>query len=100
MRINFDLSPLEQFSFNVLGNTYLMSDLRPLARKARAQTNISEFVYRLPDKTYIYLTIVGDEEQTSALGVGRGWYVAEVLSEESARFAIDALQKFTDHCIG
>jgi hypothetical protein len=43
----------------------------------------------------IWLTIVGDEDQSTIYGVECGWYVAEVLSEEDADFLVKALAEFT-----
>lgn len=95
MRIYFDLPQFAPFEIEVEGTKYAFSSLKPLARKTRRDTNISEFVYRLPTGKYIYLTVVGDEDQTSGYGIHRGWYVAEVIPEDDAKFAIDALAKFT-----
>ena len=95
MRINFDLKPLEPFTFIVEGENYSFSSLKPLAQKLRPATNISEFVYKLPTGKHVYLTVVGDENQTSEYSVHKGWYVAEILSDENAEFLIKALEKFT-----
>lgn len=95
MRIHFDLPEFAPFEFEVEGVKFTFSSLKPLAQKTRVATNISEFVYWLPNGKYVYLTVVGDEDQTSAYGIHRGWYVAEVMSEEDAKFAIDAFAKFT-----
>ena len=67
----------------------------PLAEKGRLTTNIHEYVYKLPTDEYIYVTVVGDEDQTSAYGIHKGWYVIESISEDEAKFDIDALSKFT-----
>lgn len=95
MRIHFDLPEFAPFEFEVEGVKYTFSQLKPLAQKTRVATNISEFVYRLPNGKYVYLTVVGDEDQTSAYGIYRGWYVAEVISEEDAALATNAFAKFT-----
>lgn len=95
MRIHFDLPEFAPFEFEVEGTKYTFSSLKPLAQKTRVAPNISEFVYLLPTGKFVYLTVVGDEDQTSAYGIHRGWYVAEIMSEQDAKFAIDALAKFT-----
>ena len=95
MRIHFDLPQFAPFEIEVEGTKYAFSSMKPLAQKSRLATKVSEFVYRLPTGKYVYLTVVGDEDQTSGFGIHRGWYVAEIISEEDAKFAIDALAKFT-----
>ena len=93
MRKHFQLKQHEPMSFEHNGISYQTSNLQPLAEKMRLATNISELVYQIPTGEYIYLTVVGDEDQTS--GIGKGWYVAEPMTEEEAKFAIDAFAKFT-----
>ena len=95
LRVHFDLKDLEPFTFRVDGVDYGISLLNPLAQKMRIPTNVSEYVYKLPTGKYVYLTVVGDEDQTSAYGIARGWYVAEVLPEKDATWLIQALEPFT-----
>jgi len=57
--------------------------------------NIEESVVETPDGKKIWLTVVGDEDQTSPRGIERGWYVAEVLSEENAAVLISAFTVIT-----
>lgn len=95
MRIYFELEQFAPMVFEYKGKKYEYSHLVPLAQKRRLATNISEYVYQLPTGEYVYVTIVGDENQTSAYGVHKGWYVIEPISEEAAKFDIDALSKFT-----
>ena len=95
MRVHFDLKNFEGFSFEFKGQSYAFSRLVPHAEKRRLATNISEYVFKLPSGNFVYLTVVGDEDQTSAFGVLKGWYVVESLTNEQAVFAIDALSKFT-----
>ncbi len=94
MRIQFDLEQFEKFTFTVNGEKYSISTLEPLAEKSRLKTNIHEYVYKLPTEKYVYLTVVGDENETSALGIYRGWYVAEILTEEDAQLMIKAIENF------
>ncbi len=95
MRIRFELNDLEAFYFEFKGEKYAFSSLKPLARKERLATNIREYIYELPIGDFVYLTVVGDEDQTSGLGVAKGWYVVEELNLEEAKNSIDALAKFT-----
>lgn len=95
MRKYFELADFAPMVFEYKGEKYIYSHLTPLAQKRRLATNISEYVYQLPTNEYVYITIVGDEDQTSAYGIQKGWYVIESLSEEEAKFDIDALSKFT-----
>jgi hypothetical protein len=95
MRVYFDLKEFAPMVFEHKGEKYPFSQLEPLAEKRRLATNISEYVFRLPTSEYVYITVVGDEDQTSAHGIYRGWYVIEPLSKKEAEFAIDALSKFT-----
>lgn len=95
MRVHFNLQDLEPLRIDVEGISYPFASLEPLARKMSLATNINEFVYKLPSGKYVCLTVVGDEDQTSAFGVSRGWYVAEILSEKDALWLIKALEPFT-----
>lgn len=96
MRTHFELKNFGPFRFNADGKIYKFGDLTPLAEKRRPATKIQEYVFKLPTGKHVYLTVVGDEDQTSTMGIERGWYVAEMLSDESAAFMIDAMAKFTD----
>lgn len=95
MRKHFQLQEFEPMVFEYEGVNYQFSHLTPLAEKRRLATNIYEYVYRLPTGQYVYVTVVGEEEETSAYGIHKGWYVIEPISEEEAKFDIDALSKFT-----
>lgn len=96
MRTRFDLKPLEPFTFEVAGQRYAFAHLETLARKERLATLVHEFVYKLPDHGYIYLTVVGDDDQGSGDGIARGWYVVEAMSEKDALWLIEALRPFTE----
>ena len=96
MRIRFDLKPLEPFTFEVTGQCYGFAHLQPLARKERIATLVHEFVYKLPEHGYVYLTVVGDDDQYSGDGIARGWYVVEPMSEKDALWLIDSLRPFTE----
>ena len=95
MRTHFELKNFEPFRFIADGKAYKFGDLTPLAEKRRPATKIHEYVFKLPTGKHVYLTVVGDEDQASAMGIERGWYMAEMLSDENAAFMIDAMAKFT-----
>jgi hypothetical protein len=57
--------------------------------------NIHEYVVETLNGKKVWLTVVGDDDQSSAYGIQRGWYVAQVLSEEDAAFLVEALAAFT-----
>lgn len=95
MRVYFNLKEFEPFSFQINGVNYKFSELKPLAEKTSYATNISELVYKLPSNSYVHLTIVSDEDQISAYGITRGWYVAETINEQDAFWLIKALEPFT-----
>lgn len=95
MRVHFELDQYAPMVFEYKGVEYQFSQLTPLAEKRRLATNIFEYVYKLPTNEYIYVTVVGDGDQKSAIGIHKGWYVVEPISEEDARFDIDALSRFT-----
>ncbi len=95
MRVHFELEEFAPMVFDHQGIKYSFSELTPMAEKRRLATNISEYVYKLPTDEYIYVTVVGDEDQTSGHGVHKGWYVIESIEEKDARFDIDALSQFT-----
>ena len=91
MRIRFDHGCTE-FKFADDDTSYDWSKLKPLAKRCRLATNICEFVYNLPGKGYIYLTVVGDEDQKTSFGITRGWYVVEKISEEYAKIDIESMK--------
>ena len=95
MRTRFDLEEFEPFTFVAGGKRYAFSDLTPLARKERLATLVQEYVYKLPDQSYVYLTVVGDDDQYMSNGIARGWYVAEPMTEADALWLIGALEPFT-----
>ena len=95
MRVRFQLEEFEPFKITVDGVDYRFSSLKTLARKERLTTNVHEYVYQLPTGKYVYLTVVGDEDQKSAFGLTRGWYVAEIVSEADADWLIKSLAPFT-----
>ena len=95
MRVPFQLKKFEPFHFTVQGVTYSCPNTKRLAEKRSLAANIHEYVLETPDGKKVWLTVVGDEGQISAYGIERGWYVAEVLSEEDAAFLIKALAEFT-----
>lgn len=95
MRVPFQLKNFEPFYFSVDGVTYTYSNVKRLAHKRSFPANIDESVVETLDGKKIWLTIVGDEDQSSAYGIERGWYVAEVLSDEDAAFLVKALAEFT-----
>ena len=86
---------MELLHFVVQGVTYSYAKSERLAEKCNFAANIYEYVLETPDGKKVWLTVVGDEDQVSAYGIERGWYVAQVLSEEDAAFLIKALAKFT-----
>jgi len=95
MRVEFRLQPTEEMTFRFDGKTYRFTELTALARKENMWTHIHEYVYRLPTGKNIYVTVVGDAIHDHALGVLSGWYQVDELSDENARFLIEALAKFT-----
>lgn len=96
MRVHFQLKSFEPFYFDVEDESYTFLDLERLAEKSIPATNIHEYVYKLPTGKHVYLTVVGDEDQDSAYGIQRGWYVAKILSDKDAEFLIKALSPFTN----
>ena len=95
MRVSFQLKNFEPFYFSVEGVTYTYPSVKCLAEKRHLAANIHEYVVETPDGKKIWLTVVGDEDQLSAYGIQRGWYVTQVLSEEDATFLVKALAEFT-----
>ena len=96
MRVRFELRNIaEPFTFVVENTTYALSATQHLAEKRNLAANIYEYVLKTPHGKNVWLTLVGDEDATSGLGVERGWYVTQVLSEEEAKFLIKALSEFT-----
>jgi hydrogenase maturation factor len=95
MRVPFQLKNFEPFCFSVEGVTYTYPNVRRLAERRNLAANIHEYVVETPNGKKVWLTVVGDEDQTSAYGIQHGWYVAQVLSEENATFLVKALAEFT-----
>jgi hypothetical protein len=95
VRVHFKLEEFEPFKITIDGVEYPYKSLRPLAKKERLTTNVHEYVYQLPTNKYVYLTVVGDEDQPSAFGLTRGWYVAEIISKDDAEWLIQSLAPFT-----
>ena len=95
MRVHFELDQYAPMVFEHKGVKYQFPQLTPRAEKRRLAANIFEYVYHLPTNEYIYVTVVGDEDQTSGFGIHKGWYLIESISEDEANFYIDALSKFT-----
>ena len=58
-------------------------------------TLVHEYVYKLPEHGYVYLTVVGDDDQYSGDGIAQGWYVAELMSDKDALWLIEAMKPFT-----
>jgi hypothetical protein len=96
MRVRFENKAFEPMVLEYKGHKYTLSELTPLANKMRPATRIVETVYRLPTGDHIYLTVVGDEDQTSHLGIHKGWYLIESITKEEAVSDIEALAAFTD----
>jgi hypothetical protein len=92
MRIQFRLTELQPFAFTVEGNTYAYGGLKRLALKRNLDANIEESVLETPAGKKIWLTVVGDDDQVSAFGIHRGWYVAKVLPDDSAAVLIKAFE--------
>ena len=95
MRVSFQLKNYEPFCFCVEGVTYTYPNVRRIAEKRNLAANVYESVVETPDGKKVWVTVVGDEDQTSAYGIQRGWYVTQVLSEEDAGFLVKALTEFT-----
>lgn len=95
MRTRFELAELEPFHFVVDDVSYRFSGAQALAKKERITTLVNEYVFKLPTGKYVYLTVVGDDDQYMENGLARGWYVAEVLPEADALCLIKALEPFT-----
>lgn len=95
MRIHFELGEFDQMTIEHNGVNYPFSQLIPLAEKRRLATNISEYVYKLPTNKYVYVTVVGEEEQPTGNGIYKGWYIVEDISKDEAKKDIDLLSEFT-----
>lgn len=95
MRKHFKCNVSEPMLIEHNGKHYQLTRLEPLAQKTRLETRITEYVFHLQHDEYIYLTIVGDEDQPLAQGARKGWYLVESLSKAEADIEIDLLSKFT-----
>jgi hypothetical protein len=90
MRKYFDLIPGEPFLLEITddkgGTTFVeFKDAAEYAVIGNLYANINDSVRTagLADK-FFRLTLVGDEDQVSAYGIQRGWYVARWISREEA----------------
>ena len=95
MRVPFTLEQFQRFSFSVEGITYAYPNVRRLAEKHNLAANIEESIVETPDGKQVWLTVVGDEDQVSPYGIERGWYVAQILSEERAAILVKAFTAIT-----
>ena len=95
MRNRFELENLQPFYFQVGESQYTLSDVRTKAEKRNMPANVFEYIFELPDGTDVWLTLVGDEDETGPYGIHKGWYTVVTLSDSDARFLIDAFSKFT-----
>jgi hypothetical protein len=95
MRVPFQLKEFQPFSFSVEGNIYSYPGVQRLAHKMNMAANIEESVVGTPDGKKVWLTVVGDEDQTSPYGIQRGWYVAQGLPDDSAAVLIKAFTLIT-----
>ena len=91
IRVPFTLKQSQPFSFSVSGITYAYPNVRRLAERHNLAANIEESVVETPDGKQVWLTVVGDDDQVSPYGIRHGWYVAQVLSRESAAVLVKAL---------
>lgn len=94
MRVPFYLNDLQPFSFSIEGTTYSYATVKRLAHRMNFDANIEESVVETAEGRKVWLTVVGDGDQISALGIPHGWYVAKLLDNESAEFLVKALAAF------
>src|ERR1035437_10368096 len=90
MRVPFQLTDFQPFSFSVEGTTYAYPETTRLAFKPNLAANIEETEVQTPDGKKIWLTVVGDEAEVLPYGIQRGWYEAQVISEDSAACLVKA----------
>lgn len=95
MRNYFELGQFEPFHVVIDGFSHPFSLLTVVAKKVRMATLIHEYVIELGTDQYYYLTVVGDEDQAMANGIGKGWYVVERLTKEDGLRDIALLSEFT-----
>ena len=95
MRVPFHLNDFQPFSFSVGGTPYSYAAVTRLAHKVNFDANIEESVIETPEGKKVWLTVVGDEDQISPSGIQHGWYVAELLDDDSAAFLVKAFAAFS-----
>jgi hypothetical protein len=88
MRKHFDLHPEEAFLIEIedeRGHTTFVEfrDAAEFAVIGNPYANIEESVRRVHGR-FFRLTIVGEEDQNSARGIQKGWYIARWISNEDA----------------
>jgi len=93
MRVPFQLTGSQPFSFLVDGKPYSYADSTRLAFKPNLAANIEETVIQTPDGRKVWLTVVSADEESGPYGIERGWYTVQVLDNASA----DALIKAFAH---
>ena len=78
------------------GTTYDYSALDRLAQRSNFDASLEESILALPDGKCVWLTVVGDEDQTPGFGYFRGWYVAKVMSLQNAERLVKAFKLLTE----
>jgi hypothetical protein len=90
MRVPFQLTGLQPFSFVVDGKLYSYADSQRLAFKPNLVANIEETIIQTPDGRNVWLTVVSADEEADPYGIKRGWYTVQVLDDASANSLVKA----------
>ena len=90
MRVSFQLTGFQPFSFAVDGKLYSYADSTRLAFKPNLAANIEETIIQTPDGRKVWLTVVSDDEDPGPYGIQRGWYTVQVLDDASAGSLVKA----------
>src|SRR5262249_14378326 len=96
MRIQFQLKGFEPMSFSVQGKTYSYAEVNRLGARMNVEANMEESIVQTPDGKKVWLTVVGDDEESNPYGIMRGWYVATVLDDKSAALLAQALRPWSE----
>ncbi len=95
MRIPFQLTDVQPFSFAVEGKLHSYADSTRLALKPNLAANIEETIIQTSGGRKVWLTVVGADPEPGPYGIQRGWYTIQVMDDASAGFLVKAFEPWS-----
>lgn len=85
MRVNFDLIEDENFTIEIGQELFVFRRLNKFAQIGIRDANVWDHVLITDDGRFLRVTIVGEDERLSSIGVRKGWYVADWIERADAQ---------------